>query len=87
MYLYRALPASRLFSSPNNNLPALATLRKYHHTPQKYFHTTTANMSEFKVPSAFDPKDMQFRHLGPSGLKVRCAKEHALTSAGLDTYI
>jgi hypothetical protein len=31
---------------------------------------TTPNMSEPVVRSAYDPKDMKFRHLGPTGLKV-----------------
>ena len=67
----RALPTSRLFASYKNTLPALAALPKYHHnhTLRTSFHNT-AIMSTPAVRSVFDPKDMQFRHLGPSGLKV-----------------
>lgn len=67
----RALPTSRLSSSYKNTLPALAALPKYHHnhTLRTSFHNT-AIMSTPAVRSVFDPKDMQFRHLGPSGLKV-----------------
>lgn len=69
--IFRALPTSRLLSSSRNNLPTLAALPKYHHnhTLRTSFHNT-AIMSTPAVRSAFDPKDMQFRHLGPTGLKV-----------------
>jgi len=68
-FISRALPTFRPLASSNTTLPALATLRNYHHTHRRVFHNT-AIMSTPTVKSSFDPKDMQFRHLGPSGLKV-----------------
>merc|ERR1711939_1041000 len=39
-----------------------------HTSPRKAIQTST--MAEHMPVSKFDPKDMVFRHLGPSGLKV-----------------
>lgn len=56
-----ALPRHRLTAPPKG----------HHHTHRQSFHNTAIMSTEAPtVRSQFDPKDMSFRHLGPSGLKV-----------------
>ncbi|KAK2601363.1 hypothetical protein N8I77_010818 [Diaporthe amygdali] len=62
------LPAS-LFSTQATASQFTAAHLPY--TPRhRLFSTTTVNMAQPTVRSAYDPKDMKFRYLGPTGLQV-----------------
>jgi hypothetical protein len=67
-----------LFLRQNHLLPQIFKIIPKRPLPLKYFPpnlqysytTTNPNLTMAVVESKFDPKDMEFRRLGPAGLKV-----------------